>query len=235
MTGWALFIEGQLDSFGQIDGHSETSSLPPYDLVDKTAHAARRTYERVVSSRPDAIVLEETNIGGRSGQRSQKFLEWEHLALLQLLEQVPGRASVSYLQSRQWRAAIGLGLSKADRAQNKILSQVKRKIKDKLGRNPTPAELSAAKAEAGISGKVWVQFVVRKDGVVDSVRTVRGVHPLLDAEAERVVRSMPVWKPGTMMGRPIAVRFNVPLVFSIVDTPAERKSARKARRVQRRE
>lgn len=89
--------------------------------------------------------------------------------------------------------------------------------------------------EAGISGKVWVQFVVRKDGVVDSVRTVRGVHPLLDAEAERVVRSMPVWKPGTMMGRPIAVRFNVPLVFSIVDTPAERKSARKARRVQRRE
>ena len=153
MTGWALVIEGQLDSFGQIDGHSETSSLPPYDLVDKTAHAARRTYERVVSSRPDAIVLEETNIGGRSGQRSQKFLEWEHLALLQLLEQVPGRASVSYLQSRQWRAAIGLGLSKADRAQNKILSQVKRKIKDKLGRNPTPAELSAAKAEAGISGK----------------------------------------------------------------------------------
>lgn len=153
MTGWALFVEGQLDSFGQIDGHSETSSSPPYDLVDKTAHAARRTYERVVSSRPDAIVLEETNIGGRSGQRSQKFLEWEHLALLQLLEQVPGRESVSYLQSRQWRAAIGLGLSKADRAQNKTLSQVKRKIKDKLGRNPTPAEMSAAKAEAGISGK----------------------------------------------------------------------------------
>lgn len=153
MTGWALFVGGQLDSFGQIDGHSEISSSPPYDLVDKTAHAARRTYERVVSSRPDVVVLEETNIGGRSGQRSQKFLEWEHLALLQLLEQVPGRASVSYLQSRQWRAAIGLGLSKADRAQNKILSQVKRKIKDKLGRNPTPAELSAAKAEAGISGK----------------------------------------------------------------------------------
>jgi hypothetical protein len=100
MTGWALFVGGQLDSFGQIDGHSETSSPPPYDLVDKTAHAARRTYERVVSSRPDAVVLEETNIGGRSGQRSQKFLEWEHLALLQLLEQVPGRASVSYLQSQ---------------------------------------------------------------------------------------------------------------------------------------
>ncbi len=89
--------------------------------------------------------------------------------------------------------------------------------------------------ESGISGKVWVQFVVRKDGVVDSVRTVRGVHPLLDAEAERVVRSMPVWKPGTMMGRPIAVRFNVPIVFSIVDTAAERKAARKARRQQRRE
>lgn len=96
------------------------------------------------------------------------------------------------------------------------------------------AEYPREALKAGVSGKVWVQFVVRKDGEVDSVHVFRGVHPALDAEAERVVRSMPPWKPATMMGRPVAVKFTVPIVFSIEDTGRERKAARKARREQRR-
>ena len=152
-TGWALFVEGQLESFGQIDGHSDSSSSPPYDTVDKVRHIAARVHERVILAGADIIVVEETNIGGRAGQASQRFLEWAHLALLVMLDVNPGRSAVRYLQSRQWRSAIGLVVSAADKKQNKLLSQIKSKLRAKLGRGPTAKELVAAKADAGISGK----------------------------------------------------------------------------------
>lgn len=79
-----------------------------------------------------------------------------------------------------------------------------------------------------ISGKVWVQFIVEKDGHVDSVRTVQSVHPLLDEEAERVVREMPPWAPGMQMGRPIRTRFNVPITFELI-SHREAKKRRKAK------
>lgn len=82
--------------------------------------------------------------------------------------------------------------------------------------------------ENNITGKVWVQFIVEKDGSVDSVRTVHSVHPLLDEEAERVVRSMPPWAPGTQMGRPVRTRFNVPIIFELI-SHREAKKRKKAR------
>jgi protein TonB len=58
-----------------------------------------------------------------------------------------------------------------------------------------------------------VRFIVRPDGSVDDVELVRGVHPLLDAEAIRVVRGMPRWKPGLMHGKPVPVRMVLPVGF----------------------
>lgn len=67
--------------------------------------------------------------------------------------------------------------------------------------------------DEAVEGKVYVEFVVRKDGLVDLVVVRRGVSRLLDAEAVRVVRSMPRWEPGRMKGQPVAVRFTLPIVF----------------------
>ena len=50
--------------------------------------------------------------------------------------------------------------------------------------------------KSGAQGRVVLQFVVDEDGRVTDVKTVRSVHPLLDAEAERVAGGMPDWKPG---------------------------------------
>ena len=66
---------------------------------------------------------------------------------------------------------------------------------------------------AGQEGKVFVAFVVRKSGVVDHVALLRGVAPSLNDEALRVVRSMPPWAPGRMAGKPVSVRFTVPISF----------------------
>ena len=67
--------------------------------------------------------------------------------------------------------------------------------------------------EAGKQGRVTVQFVVNKDGSISGARILRGVDPLLDAEAIRLVNAMPKWKPGMQQGTPVAVKYTVPVRF----------------------
>ncbi len=69
--------------------------------------------------------------------------------------------------------------------------------------------------QIGISGMVIVQFIVDKDGSVADVTISRGVDPLLDKEALRVVKGMPKWTPGEQAGRPVRVRYSVPVVFRL--------------------
>jgi periplasmic protein TonB len=71
--------------------------------------------------------------------------------------------------------------------------------------------------EDGIKGTVFVKFVIEKDGTVDDVTISKGVHPLLDAEAVRVVKSMPKWAAGKMAGQSVATQFTLPVKFQLVD------------------
>jgi protein TonB len=70
-------------------------------------------------------------------------------------------------------------------------------------------------AENGIQGKVYVQFVVDRDGSVSNARIARGVDPSLDQEALRVVNSLPKWKPGKQRGKPVRVSYTVPINFQL--------------------
>jgi len=67
----------------------------------------------------------------------------------------------------------------------------------------------------GIQGKVYVTFVVGSDGSVKNAKIARGVDPLLDAEAIRVVNEMPKWKPGKQSGKDVAVQFTIPINFKL--------------------
>jgi protein TonB len=67
----------------------------------------------------------------------------------------------------------------------------------------------------GIEGKVVVRFVVSADGSVKRIELLKGVDPLLDKEALRVVSLQPVWKPGRQNGNPAAVWFTVPVKFEL--------------------
>jgi protein TonB len=67
--------------------------------------------------------------------------------------------------------------------------------------------------ENGIQGKVYVTFVVDKDGGVSDARIARGVDPSLDKEALRVVNTLPKWKPGKQRGKPVRVSYTVPINF----------------------
>lgn len=69
--------------------------------------------------------------------------------------------------------------------------------------------------KSGAQGRVVLQFVVDEDGRVTDVKTVRSVHPLLDAEAERVARGMPDWKPGRREGKNMSVKYTLPISFKM--------------------
>ena len=69
--------------------------------------------------------------------------------------------------------------------------------------------------ENGIQGKVYVNFVVGKDGRVTDAQVIRSVDPSLDKEALRVINNLPTWKPGKQRGQPVRVAFTVPINFVI--------------------
>jgi protein TonB len=67
--------------------------------------------------------------------------------------------------------------------------------------------------ESGISGIVFVTFVVEKDGSVTGVKVLRGIGGGCDEEAVRVVKSMPKWTPGEQRGKKVKVQYNLPYRF----------------------
>jgi protein TonB len=69
--------------------------------------------------------------------------------------------------------------------------------------------------EYNITGKVYISFVVDKSGSVTNVKVVRGVDKNLDAEAVRVIKSLPKYKPGKQRGKAVKVMFTVPINFTL--------------------
>lgn len=64
-------------------------------------------------------------------------------------------------------------------------------------------------------GRVIVTFIVQKDGSITHAKIVRSIDPELDAEALRVVKGMPKWTPGTQLGKPVSVKYTLPVKFSL--------------------
>ena len=70
--------------------------------------------------------------------------------------------------------------------------------------------------ENGIQGRVICQFVVEKDGKVSDIQVVRSSgEASLDKEAQRVIGSMPKWKPGKQRGKPVRVKYTLPVNFRL--------------------
>ena len=69
--------------------------------------------------------------------------------------------------------------------------------------------------ENGTQGRVIVQFVVNRDGSIVDAKVVRSVDPYLDKEALRVINTMPKWKPGMQRGKPVRVKFTVPVMYRL--------------------
>lgn len=81
-----------------------------------------------------------------------------------------------------------------------------------LGKNtryPAPA------VEAGISGTIYITFIVERDGRLSGLEVLRGRHHSMDAESLRVIGTMPPWEPGRKNGKPVRCRYNLPVRFTL--------------------
>lgn len=67
---------------------------------------------------------------------------------------------------------------------------------------------------AGVKGKVYVQFIVEKDGRITNITVRRGTNTDLDKEAVSVIKKMPNWIPGSVRGKKVRVKQTVPITFS---------------------
>ncbi|MDR1757023.1 MAG: energy transducer TonB [Culturomica sp.] len=74
-----------------------------------------------------------------------------------------------------------------------------------------------AAKEQEIEGTVVVGFRITESGIVDRIRVVRHVHPLLDSAAIRLIRDMPEWRPVYVRGEPTAFEYEVPVIFELIE------------------
>ena len=70
-------------------------------------------------------------------------------------------------------------------------------------------------SENGIQGRVYITFVVETSGLVSNVSVTRSVDALLDDAAKEAVEASPKWEPGMQRGRPVRVRYSIPIIFQI--------------------
>lgn len=77
--------------------------------------------------------------------------------------------------------------------------------------------------EKEIQGRVFIGFVVEKDGSIGEVKVLRGIGGGCDEEAVRVIKGMPKWKPGMQKGKPVRVSYQIPIYFKL-DTPQKTNS-----------
>lgn len=68
-----------------------------------------------------------------------------------------------------------------------------------------------------VQGKVFIMFVVEKDGTLSNIHVIRGLYPEFDTEAIRVMRLSPKWKPGTQNGHVVRVYYNMPIPFKLTE------------------
>lgn len=70
-------------------------------------------------------------------------------------------------------------------------------------------------ADAGLEGRVVIEFIVTESGRIDSPKVIRSLSASTDAEALRLVKNMPPWKPGMDRGKQVKVRFVIPVIFKL--------------------
>lgn len=81
-----------------------------------------------------------------------------------------------------------------------------------LGKN---IKYPASAQENNIQGRAVIEFVVNKDGTIVDPKVVKALDPACDKEALRVIKAMPKWNPGKQRGKPVRVKYTVPVTFRL--------------------
>ena len=92
-----------------------------------------------------------------------------------------------------------------------LRSCTQRKIQTHINKNFRYPEFAQ---KTGIQGRVFVQFIIDKDGSILGIKT-RGPHPILEIEAKRIISILPKFIPGYVDGKAVRVPFSMPITFKL--------------------
>jgi TonB family protein len=207
----------EYDMKGQLRRESRLSALPPSEVKDGL------TTEYLASGEK---VLETTYSRGLKSGVSKAFYPDGKVSFEGSYE------NDKPINIHYWYFTDGLVRRKEEFANGKM---TKGECYTKLGMDTTyfPAEQMAvfpgdlnkylshsikyprAAQEKEIEGKVFLKFVVEKDGSIKECKVIRSVDPLLDAEAVRLVMEMPRWEPAKQEGKPVRIEYNLPVNFKL--------------------
>ena len=70
-------------------------------------------------------------------------------------------------------------------------------------------------AEIDVQGKIYIEFVVEKDGNLSNIKIIRSLDPFCDKEAVRIVRLMPKWKPGKLKNKKVRTKIEIPITIKL--------------------
>lgn len=161
-----LIAHGTLVNDKIIEGFGEY----PFNYLRAARNVADLIRDELLSKyKPDVIVIEETNGGGRHSNRyTQKILEFIHYAVLDMLQFQVER--VVYINTSDWRKSVKSHLSKEDKKINSKIANAKRQCKDEDGK-VNVKKFNALKKQLGVKGKVSKKHV-----------TIRLVNAMFDLE-----------------------------------------------------
>ncbi|MFV0592663.1 MAG: TonB family protein [Draconibacterium sp.] len=229
--GWNAFLKEleQVDwSFNQIN--SDTTNIKMLLEIDTAGHAKLESYQ---FEHADSIGMRLKNcvasLKNFSPTQFDGFPQNSYLSLTVpiskdsiLLTNTPTvRSEINYInRNRERRPTYYI---EYPNPVNKVYLEVDKMPTFQGGEKELRAYLSLAikypvlAQENGIEGKVYVAFIVEKDGSLSRINVAKGIHPDLDQEAMRVIRNMPNWNPGTLHGKPVRAQFVVPINFQLVN------------------
>lgn len=134
-SGWALFIDGKLSESGaltpvkiedfNVNKDPQKSPKYPYNIIDGAEDVARILMGKVNETRPDKIVIENTNKG--KNRHTQRILEYIHFAFTRPFRNHPNL--LKYMDTSEWRSGVGLWMSKDDLKNNKDVRAGKKRGK----------------------------------------------------------------------------------------------------------
>lgn len=104
------------------------------------------------------------------------------------------------------------GCERAGSTREEQFACLNQMIRTLIARNVRYPEVARQKV---IEGRVWIAFVIDTKGYADEVWVERSVDPLLDAEALRVIKMLPRMKPATVDGKPVNLRYSIPINFQL--------------------
>lgn len=149
----------------------------------------------------DESEVEETVIESTETDEEEEIVDVEEVEIEEEEEEI--NVPFSIIED----VPIFPGCKKVDKSKRRDCFQEKMNIHiRKTFRYPEIAQ------EMGIQGKVYVNFVIGKDGVISEIR-MRGPDKNLEKEAERIISKLPQMTPGKQRGKPVRIPFRIPINF----------------------